>query len=147
MKRSLAAGSVALLVGAMVSVVASSGNAAPAGPTGLAAAQAAITAHPSDVRAAAGDAYRVDRTISDTSGTHVRYTRTYQGLRVSGGDFVGAAVDRVMAESLTRVLYPDDSTPAGRGLRFLQEYFLVSCSLADIVGRYRRQNPNWRALT
>ncbi|GHJ46878.1 zinc metalloprotease [Catellatospora sp. TT07R-123] len=88
MKRSLAAGSVALLVGGLLSVAANSASAAPVGPTGLAAAQAAITAHPSDVRAAAGDKYSVDRTISDASGTHVRYTRTYQGLRVYGGDFV-----------------------------------------------------------
>ena len=41
--------------------------------------------------------------------------------------------DQVVAESLTRVLYPDDSTPRGRALRFVQEYFLVACSLADIV--------------
>ena len=40
---------------------------------------------------------------------------------------------RLAAESLTRVLYPDDSTTMGRGLRFVQEYFLVACSLADLV--------------
>jgi len=38
------------------------------------------------------------------------------------------------AESLTRVLYPDDSTSMGQGLRFVQEYFLVACSLADWCG-------------
>ena len=41
---------------------------------------------------------------------------------------------------LTRVLYPDDSTSMGQGLRFLQEYFLVACSLADLVRRFRRSN-------
>src|SRR5207237_5550581 len=55
------------------------------------------------------------------------------------GDFAGAVIQNVAAESVTRVLYPDDSTEAGRGLRFLQEYFLVSCSLQDIVSRFARQ--------
>jgi starch phosphorylase len=64
----------------------------------------------------------------------------------SSGDFVGAVVDRVMAETVTRVLYPDDSTVAGQALRFIQEYFLVCCSLADIVARFRRTNDNWRSL-
>ena len=40
------------------------------------------------------------------------------------GDFVGALGETLEAESLTRVLYPDDSTTKGQGLRFLQEYFL-----------------------
>ena len=56
----------------------------------------------------------------------------------SSGDFVGALVDRMAAETVTRVLYPDDSTVEGQALRFLQEYFLVGCSLADIVRRFRR---------
>ncbi len=63
----------------------------------------------------------------------------------SSGDFVGALVDRMAAETVTRVLYPDDSTLEGHALRFLQEYFLVSCSLADIVRRFRRGN-DWGAL-
>ena len=62
------------------------------------------------------------------------------------GDFVGAMGDTLEAESLTRVLYPDDSTMVGRGLRFIQEYFLVACSLADIVRRFRRFNKDWETL-
>src|SRR5467141_273829 len=62
------------------------------------------------------------------------------------GDFVGALGETLEAESLTRVLYPDDSTTVGQGLRFMQEYFLVACSLADLVRRFRRSNQEWSAL-
>jgi len=62
------------------------------------------------------------------------------------GDFVGALGETLEAESLTRVLYPDDSTNVGRGLRFLQEYFLVACSLADLVRRFQRHNIDWNRL-
>jgi starch phosphorylase len=64
----------------------------------------------------------------------------------STGDFVGAVVDRILAETVTRVLYPDDSTMAGQALRFVQEYFLVCCSLADLVARFRRSNKDWHTL-
>jgi starch phosphorylase len=62
------------------------------------------------------------------------------------GDFFGSVLDKVTAENLTRVLYPDDSTSAGQGLRFAQEYFLVACSLADILSRFRRTNSDWSTL-
>jgi starch phosphorylase len=64
----------------------------------------------------------------------------------SSGDFVGAIVNRVLAETVTRVLYPDDSTIAGQVLRFVQEYFLVCSSLGDIVARFRRTNDDWQLL-
>ncbi|MBV9669472.1 MAG: glycogen/starch/alpha-glucan phosphorylase [Acidobacteriales bacterium] len=64
----------------------------------------------------------------------------------ASGDFVGALGETLEAESLTRVLYPDDSTAPGRGLRFFQEYFLVACSLADLVRRFRRFNDDWDTL-
>jgi starch phosphorylase len=64
----------------------------------------------------------------------------------NAGDFFGAVHDKVMTESLTRVLYPGDATAAGRGLRFVQEYFLVACSLADILNRFRKGNSDWRLL-
>src|SRR6516225_1665881 len=62
------------------------------------------------------------------------------------GDFVGAVCQTLEAESLTRVLYPDDSTTVGQELRFLQEYFLVACSLADLVRRFQRHNLDWNKL-
>ena len=62
------------------------------------------------------------------------------------GDFVGALRETLKAESLTRVLYPNDSTTAGQGLRFVQEYFLVACSLADLIRRFQRHNVDWDLL-
>jgi starch phosphorylase len=64
----------------------------------------------------------------------------------SEGDFVGALAGTLSAESLTRVLYPDDSTTQGKALRFVQEYFLAACSLADAVRRFRRTNSKWSAF-
>ena len=66
--------------------------------------------------------------------------------RFGAGDFVGALAGSLAAETLTRVLYPDDSTAQGRGLRFLQEYFLVACSVADLLRRFRRSNADWSTL-
>src|SRR3954468_21225547 len=64
----------------------------------------------------------------------------------SAGEFVSALAERLTAESLTRVLYPDDSTSMGQGLRFVQEYFLVACSLADLIRRFRRYGGQWGQL-
>jgi starch phosphorylase len=64
----------------------------------------------------------------------------------SHGNFVSALAETLEAESLTRVLYPDDSTTEGQGLRFVQEYFLVACSVADLVRRFRRSNADWSEL-
>ena len=66
--------------------------------------------------------------------------------KFSTGDFVDALAETLTAESVTRVLYPDDSTTMGKGLRFVQEYFLVACSLADLVRRFRRDNQDWKTL-
>jgi starch phosphorylase len=62
----------------------------------------------------------------------------------SHGDFVEAFTQTLAAETLGRVLYPDDSRIMGQGLRLLQEYFLVACSLADAVRRFQRSHSDWR---
>ena len=66
--------------------------------------------------------------------------------KFSGGDFVGALAETLTAETLTRVLYPDDSTAEGKALRFLQQYFLVACTLADAVRRFRAAGNAWQLL-
>ncbi len=63
------------------------------------------------------------------------------------GDFVAALTGTLAAETLTRVLYPDDSTFRGQALRLMQEYFLVACSLADAVRRFRRTNSDWNLFS
>jgi starch phosphorylase len=64
----------------------------------------------------------------------------------SHGDFVEAFTQTLGAETLTRVLYPDDSRIMGQGLRLMQEYFLVACSLADAVRRFQRFNSDWSSF-
>jgi starch phosphorylase len=66
--------------------------------------------------------------------------------RFSHGDFVGALAETLSAETVTRVLYPDDSTSEGRGLRLLQQYFLVACTLADAIRHFRAAGNQWSAL-
>src|SRR5271165_4200723 len=73
-------------------------------------------------------------------------THSFDFQRFSGGDFVASIAESLNAESLTRVLYPDDHTLEGRGLRLMQEYFLVACSVADIVRRFRERNEDWETL-
>ncbi|MGA2186163.1 MAG: glycogen/starch/alpha-glucan phosphorylase [Bryobacteraceae bacterium] len=71
---------------------------------------------------------------------------SFDFLEFSHGDYVGAVTATLAAESVTRVLYPDDSTATGQELRFLQEYFLSACSVADLIRRFRRMNTDWHAL-
>jgi len=66
--------------------------------------------------------------------------------RFDAGDFIGALTESIRAELLTRVLYPDDSTIYGQELRFVQEYFLVACSLADLTRRFRSGSSDWHVL-
>ncbi len=56
--------------------------------------------------------------------------------RFNHGDYIGAAAPSVFAQTISRVLYPDDTTPQGKELRLKQEYFFTAASLADILRRY-----------
>jgi starch phosphorylase len=56
--------------------------------------------------------------------------------KFNAGDHIGALEESARAESITRVLYPADSTAAGQELRLRQEFFFSSASLQDIVRRH-----------
>jgi glycogen phosphorylase len=64
----------------------------------------------------------------------------------NAGHYAEAVEARMRSEHLTKVLYPSDSTPAGRELRLKQQYFLVCCSLQDIIRRFRFRNSDWAAF-
>ncbi|WP_345129484.1 glycogen/starch/alpha-glucan phosphorylase [Dactylosporangium darangshiense] len=66
--------------------------------------------------------------------------------RFGAGQYKEAVEDIVRAENISKVLYPDDSTEQGRELRLKQQYFLVACSLRDIIRRYRLRNSGWDAF-
>ncbi len=64
----------------------------------------------------------------------------------NAGDHAGALADEVRADTLVRVLYPADSTPAGQELRLRQEYFFSSASIQDIVRRHVQYFGDVRTL-
>ena len=64
----------------------------------------------------------------------------------NAGHYAEAVEARMRSEHLTKVLYPSDSTPAGQELRLKQQYFLVACSLRDIIRRFRLRNSDWGVL-
>ena len=76
-------------------------------------------------------------------------SRATEGFRLdvfNKGEYVKAVEEKNWAETITKVLYPSDATHAGKELRLLQEYFLVSCTIRDVVRRYRKNHSTWGAF-
>ncbi|MEX0628445.1 MAG: glycogen/starch/alpha-glucan family phosphorylase, partial [Cucumibacter sp.] len=67
--------------------------------------------------------------------------------RFNSGDHIGALQESSRAETITKVLYPADSTPAGQELRLRQEFFFSSASLQDIIRRHLQQYPDVISLS
>ncbi|MDY0221894.1 MAG: glycogen/starch/alpha-glucan phosphorylase [Desulfobacterium sp.] len=59
------------------------------------------------------------------------------------GDYFRAVEQKVATETITKMLYPLDTIKSGRELRLVQEYFLVACTLKDIIRRYMKNNENF----
>ncbi|MCX7042243.1 MAG: glycogen/starch/alpha-glucan phosphorylase [Gammaproteobacteria bacterium] len=87
-------------------------------------------------------------------GEHVSTLRQWQAraedpidfAAFSRGDHAQAARLQVQADALNWVLYPDDSSQAGRELRLKQEAFLVSASLQDLIARHIHEHGNLHQL-
>jgi starch phosphorylase len=62
--------------------------------------------------------------------------------RFNRGDYAAAAEPEALARTLSRVLYPDDTTYQGKELRLKQEFFLTSAALQDILRRYLARHSN-----
>jgi starch phosphorylase len=59
------------------------------------------------------------------------------------GGYVEAVREKAMGETISKVLYPNDSTENGKELRLVQQYFFVSCSLKDIIRRFHASHSDW----
>ena len=71
-----------------------------------------------------------------------RRSRRFKIEAFNAGNYAAAVAEQIDAKNLSRVLYPDDSTPQGKELRFKQQYFCVSASLQDMLAQHlaeRRQ--------
>ncbi|MBQ8706849.1 MAG: glycogen/starch/alpha-glucan phosphorylase [Succinivibrionaceae bacterium] len=60
----------------------------------------------------------------------------------NAGGYVDSQNEKAQAETISKVLYPNDSTEAGKILRLVQQYFFSACSLKDIIRRYKRAHGN-----
>jgi starch phosphorylase len=85
-----------------------------------------------------------DQLIPGNRGPTVNHLRLWSGRAITpfhidafnAGDYSAAVQEQVEAKNLSRVLYPDDSTPQGKELRLKQQYFFVSASLQDILATH-----------
>lgn len=95
-----------------------------------------------------------DTPVTGWTGAHVNTLRLWSakpaGLfdlsHFNQGDYLRAATQEVLAQTITRVLYPDDSTEQGRELRLKQEYFFTSASLQDLLRRFLRDHDDLSTL-
>jgi starch phosphorylase len=62
------------------------------------------------------------------------------------GDYWGAVDQKVESENITKVLYPNDEMVRGKRLRLEQQYFLVSCTLQDMIRIYRQKSKDLSAF-
>ena len=64
----------------------------------------------------------------------------------NAGGYVDAQAEKSRAETVSKVLYPNDSTDEGKQLRLIQQYFFCACSVKDILRRFKRAGNDWSLL-
>lgn len=83
------------------------------------------------------------KTINTLRLWSAKSTNEFNFGEFNEGDYVEAVKAKVLAENLTKVLYPNDVFYLGKELRFKQQYFFIACSLADIIRRFKKSNLPW----
>ncbi len=61
----------------------------------------------------------------------------------NAGDYFRAVEQKIKSETVSKILYPSDTVNTGKELRLVQEYFLVACSLKDIIRRYLKTHQGF----
>jgi glycogen phosphorylase len=95
-----------------------------------------------------------DQLIPGNRGPTVNHLRLWSGRAITpfhidafnAGDYGAAVQEQMEAKNLSRVLYPDDSTPQGKELRLKQQYFFVSASLQDILATHLSEGRTLASL-
>lgn len=72
-----------------------------------------------------------------------RASQTFDLDAFNRGGYAQAVEEKNFGETVSKVLYPNDTTENGKELRLVQQYFFVTCSLKDIIRRYHRGNKGW----
>jgi glycogen phosphorylase len=92
-----------------------------------------------------------DLPIAGYGGNTVNFVRLYSAAAsnefdmqiFNAGDYMKAVEQKMVSETISKVLYPSDAVAAGRELRLLQEYFFVACAIRDIVHGYLRRGEDF----
>ena len=71
-------------------------------------------------------------------------TREFNLEYFNSGDYIKAVEDKSSSENISKVLYPNDQSTAGKELRLKQQYFFVSATLRDILRRYKKTHRTYR---
>jgi starch phosphorylase len=95
-----------------------------------------------------------DMPVAGLNGHTVNYLRLFTARSsqdfdieiFNRGDYIRAVEQKIASENISRVLYPSDSVLSGKELRLIQEYFLVACSLKDILRQYQAAHDGFDAL-
>ncbi len=91
-----------------------------------------------------------DLPIAGYGGKTVNYVRLFAARAsdefdmqiFNSGDYVKAVEQKILSETLSKILYPSDQVQAGRELRLLQEYFFVACAIRDILRGFIRRGED-----
>jgi len=95
-----------------------------------------------------------DMPVVGYGGRTVNYLRLFSARSSSefdmdvfnAGAYIEAVKQKIESETVSKVLYPEDSLESGKELRLTQEYFLVACAIRDMVRRFTAVHRDWRLL-